>query len=351
MKNLLVFFSIIGFAFSTSVYGQNYDNLWQLYSDGNFEEVVELSKSELADNPDDPDLNSLVGRSLTELQDYYEAVLYLQKVVSYDASDPPSKAWALNYLGKCYFALGEYDKSQKYLEECIELNATKNATNSSTGWYGVFGFDSYFNDWKIVEKEHFIFHIQPNTKIKGLENFIEEREDAFTKINSYFGSTIPKKIDYFFWNSNRDAQNVGIQELGYAKPEYCLIHSLCDQSIGHEMTHVITHHLIRNPKKTSLINEGTAVHFDQTGLDKLKIAKNRLGNQYVSIIELWDNWEALSPDISYPLAGAFVKHLLEKGGKENFLELLKDQSFDNAALIYGEQLEDIITGFERILAE
>ena len=80
-------------------------------------------------------------------------------------------------MGKCYFALGKYDKSQNCLEECIELNATKNATNSSNGWFGVFGFDPYFNDWKIIETEHFIFHIQPNTKIKGLEEFIKERKD------------------------------------------------------------------------------------------------------------------------------------------------------------------------------
>jgi hypothetical protein len=117
------------------------------------------------------------------------------------------------------------------------------------------------------------------------------------------------------------------------------------------MTHVITHHLIRNPKKISLINEGTAVHFDQTGLDKLEIVKNRLGNQYISIIEFWENWETLSPNISYPLAGAFVKHLIEKGGKEKFIELLKGQTFDNAVLIYGEPLGDIIVEFEEILME
>ena len=347
MKNLLVSFFI--FILSTTAFGQNYDKLWQLYSDGNFEEVVSLSKSELDKNSNDPDLNSLAGRSLTELQNYYEAVPYLENVVSNNATDAPSKAWALNYLGKCYFALGDYRKSQNCLEECFELNATKNATNSSKGWYGVFGFDSYFDDWKTIETEHFIFHIQPNTKIRGLEKFIEEREDAFTKINSYFGSSIPKKTDYFFWNLNRDAHNVGIEELGYAKPEYCLIHSLCDQSVGHEMTHVITHHLTMNPKKVSLINEGTAVHFDQTGLDKLEIAKSRLKNKYVSILGLWENWETLSSDISYPLAGAFVKHLLEKGGKEKFIELLKNQTFDNAALIYGEQLGDIIAEFEESL--
>jgi len=351
MKNLLVLFFLFSCTFSITAYGQNHNKLWQLYSDGDYEEVVKLSKTELANNSDDPDLNSLIGRSLTELQSYNEAVPYLQNVVSNNATDAPSKAWALNYLGKCYFAIGEYSKSQNCLIECIELNATKNATKSSIGWFGVFGFDSYFNDWKTIETKNFIFHIQPNTKIRGPKEFIEEREDAFTKINSYFESTIPKKIDYFFWNSNRDAQNVGITELGYAKPEYCLIHSLYDQSVGHEMTHVITHHITRNPKKISLINEGTAVHFDQTGLDKLEIAKNRLGNQYVSMIELWGDWESLPPDISYPLAGAFVKYLIEKGGKEKFVELLKDQSFDNAALIYGEQLGEIISEFEEKLIE
>ena len=351
MKNLIVIISFFGIIFSTTAYGQNYDELWQLYSDGNYEEVVKLSKPELNNNPDDPDLNSLIGRSLTELQSYFEAIPYLQKVVSNIATDASLKVWALNYLGKCYFASGEHDKSRNCLIECIELNATKNATKSSTGWYGVFGFDPYFNDWMTIKTEHFVFYIQPDTKITDPERFIEEREDAFTKINSYFESTVPKKIDYFFWNSDRDAQNVGIPELGYAKPEYCLIHSLYDQSVGHEMTHVITHHLTRNPKKISLINEGTAVHFDQTGLDKLEIAKNRLGNQNISMLELWENWEMQPPNISYPLAGAFVKHLLEKGGKEKFIELLKDQSFDNAALIYGEKLGDIISEFEKKLME
>ena len=86
MKNLLVSFFIFSFMFSTTAYGQNYDKLWQLYSDGNFEEAVSLAKIKLSSNHDDPDLNSLIGRSLTELQSFEEAIPYLENVVSNSTS-------------------------------------------------------------------------------------------------------------------------------------------------------------------------------------------------------------------------------------------------------------------------
>jgi len=172
----------------------------------------------LVNNPNDQDLNSLVGRALTELQSFREAIPFLENVVSGSNSDASSRAWALNYLGKCNFALGDYTNSKSNFQKCIELNATKNATNSSSGWMGALGFDPFYSDWRIIETGHFIFHFPPNIRISNVDEFAEEREVALVNINSFFASSLPKKIDYFLWNSELDAQSVGISKLGFAKP-------------------------------------------------------------------------------------------------------------------------------------
>ena len=128
------------------------------------------------------------------------------------------------------------------------------------------------------------------------------------------------------------------------------------QTIGHEMTHVISQHAIRPHEKRGFINEGIAIVHDQTGRDTMHRARQAvdmgrrgIGNDpYVQVVirALWEDWQLLTNTYSYPIAAAFTHVLLEKGGKDRYLEFFVDQSYAHARQVYGADLETWIDAFE-----
>ena len=49
------------------------------------------------------------------------------------------------------------------------------------------------------------------------------------------------------------------------------------------------------------------------------------------------------------MAGAFVERLVERGGREKFLELFRDQSAETARRIYGAEFDGWVQEFEQQL--
>ena len=71
-------------------------------------------------------------------------------------------------------------------------------------------------------------------------------------------------------------------------------------------------------------------------------------NGSLSVLALW-NIQKLDEKVFYPVAGAFVEFLIEKGGKDKFLKLMQDQSLQNAHSIYHSQLQEIARSFDTAL--
>ncbi len=334
---------------SLIAFGQNnaISDLWKLYSARDFESAIEKAKPLLNNDPNNADLNLIIGRAYADKADYQNAVPYLLTTTENDTNNSWRKAWAYNYLGTCYFMLQKYEEAEKYLNECIKLNATKNATNDAYGKSLLFGYNEFYNSWKIVETEHFRFHFQKMND-EDIAIYTSVREKAFTKINSFFNSALPKKIDFFVWESREDAKSVLKANLGFAKPEFSVVHSHYQQTKGHEMTHVISNYSTTMLAKTGLINEGTAVCFDQTTHDKEKIVKGWLkaNSKKVAIKEIWSNWGAYPTELTYPLSGLFVKALIEKFGQEKFIAFFGDQSYEHAKTVFGDELDKFINTFE-----
>ncbi|MBP1618037.1 MAG: hypothetical protein H6Q14_1864 [Bacteroidetes bacterium] len=155
-----------------------------------------------------------------------------------------------------------------------------------------------------------------------IENYVSKREVAYKKINTFFKSTLPKKIDFYVWESREDAMRILKANLGFAKPDFCIVHTHYQQTIGHEMTHVISNFSTKFLNKAGLINEGTGVCFDQTNHNREQIVKDWLkaNGKKVSIVEIWDNWKGYPEELTYPLSGLFVKELIDKFGQEKFIE-------------------------------
>jgi len=325
--------------------------LSKLLEEGRFQEIILKARKELRRQPDNPEINLRLGQALTERLQFTEAIPYLEKA-NHQNDYLWIKGWALDYLGRCYFATNALDESRADFKECLELKATPNGLNDATYYDNLFGFSERFAKWSTIPSEHFIFHFEQPSKVQDTAAFIRDYENAFTKIAPFFQAKIPRKIQYFIWNSD-ELMRFFHSPGGFTNSEYCIIHARYFQSAGHEMTQVFSYYIHPFPVRVGLINEGVAVYFDQTGTDQLKLARWLLAEHdvhQVSIRELWNQWNQLPEEESYPVAGSFVKYLMEHGGEQKFKRLLADQSIENARRIYGSRLDRFIKDFEKLLS-
>lgn len=343
------FFTSIFILSSLISFGQNsaIDDLWKLYNAKDFKSAIEKVKPLLENDPNNIDLNLIMGRSYTDQADFKNAIPYLESTVKNDKNNSWRKAWALGYLGTCHFMLQDYNNSKKSTKECFDLNVTKNVTQYAYKRVLLFGFDDFYKDWKIVESDNFRFHFQDMSD-SDIKSYVSSKEETFQIINQFFNSKLPKKIDYFVWESREDAKNLLKVNLGFADPEFCIVHSHYQQTKGHEMTHVISNYSTKIINKTGLINEGTAVCFDQTNQHKEQIVKDWLkaNDKKISIGEIWANWKNYPENLTYPLSGLFVKELIDNFGQEKFIEFFGNQTYENAKLVFGANLDKVIKDFE-----
>lgn len=346
MKTTLTFFLlIIGFI----VNGQSpqVQELGKLYMSGDLDQTINKANEYLKSDPDNIEYKLILGRALADNGDYELAIPNLDYTTNNAPTNSWQRAWRLGYLGTCYYMLSDFEKSEFALKSCIDLNATKNATNYSERRVGLFGYDEFFKSWTIKESKNIRFHFQ-NMSDQEIKLYVESREKAFNEINKFFNSSLPKMIDFFVWDSRDDARRIVHRNLGFAEPSYCIIHAYWGQTDGHELTHVISHYTSAITEKTKFINEGTAVCFDQTNqyrINKIKywISTN---DKKIAIKDIWKNGKEYPDEILYPLSGRFVQELIEKFGKEKFLELFKNQTYEKVQLVYGMELFMFIKEFE-----
>ena len=87
-----------------------------------------------------------------------------------------------------------------------------------------------------------------------------------------------------------------------------------------------------------------AVCFDQSGRVNNAIHKRLLPTGGVK--ELWMNGDKYPDEVLYPIAGKFIKYLIDKFGRDKILLLNENQTFENALNIYREELSNAIKEFE-----
>ncbi|GGH48209.1 hypothetical protein IA57_04330 [Mangrovimonas yunxiaonensis] len=312
-----------------------------------FEKVIELGKQVLESEPNDFDGLLGIGKAYNFLNKFENANTYLEKAINCAKQDWQF-AWANIELMESNFAIGKIEQAKKYYKKSLEYKGTKNSTKKLRGLALLFGFDKVYENWEIMETENIIFHFQNSNSIPNKEKYIAERQKAFSNINAFFQSELPKKIDFFVWKSNEEAIKVLNKSLGFTEPKYCISHNRDNQTKGHEITHSISFWLDKANKRNRLINEGIGVYFDQTNMNRLEKAKKETQNQKIDIKDFWNNGNNYSEQILYPVAGAFVEYLILLD-KKKFLELCKNQSYENAELIYGAELKKIISEFNKQL--
>ncbi len=302
----------------------------------------------LQNEPQNSALNLKCGRDLADGGDSTGAIAYLENVLTLEAQNSRDKALALHYLGRCYFVIGEYDKSRKAFSDSANMGVGEDFASGARWYQNLLGYSDFYAPWSVLESEHFVFHFQTPSVVQDQAHFIKTREAAYKDITSFFnGVTLPHKINFFVWNSKESAmQNAGFS-LGFAVPPLSVIHSNFNQTTGHEPAHIVSANFNGFAGTSMFINEGIAVYLNQAGQNHLEITRQFLKlhpEVEISVKAVWAN--KTLPSEYYSLAGAFVTHLLEKGGKEKLLALVRRQSYPEAVEIYGAELDRLITEFE-----
>jgi hypothetical protein len=206
--------------------------------------------------------------------------------------------------------------------------------------------------WSVVETEHVRFHFPPRPRVNP-ETFAAAEEQAFSRLRATFTGSLPGKIDFYVWNTSEEAERLLGRPAGFARPDRLLIHATANQTPGHELTHVLLFHTIRPEHTTRFIEEGTAVAFDLSSRDRLALARaavQRGGITEGLILRFWEQAGRVPEDVLYPVAGAFIEHLIARAGRDRFLELLRRQTPEHARAVYGVEFDRIVRDFEASLA-
>lgn len=340
LRTSLICLSLLLIAPASAQDSPNQD-LNDLYGQGQKERVLELAWERLASSPDDRELNLLVGRCLVDLGRAHEGKPYLQRVVD-DKQADWRHAWAQFYLGTIAVQDGDDDTARVLWTEVRDAKLTQNVARSAAGSLRGFALDEAFADWRSLRTEHCVFVFSPAHADRDLQEFADAHEKAWQHLTSFFGGMPPWSVRYVVWDSVEEARNLaGIQSLGFARPEACLVHCRWDQTLGHELTHVVSYQVLKPTARTGLINEGLAVCFDLSGRDRLVTAQQAAGAAGLTAIDLpawWEQPPTGQDACFYPVAGAWVQTLLDRGGKEALLALCREQSLANAQVIYGDSL-------------
>lgn len=207
------------------------------------------------------------------------------------------------------------------------------------------------SNWDKYETADLIIYFQPNSIVPDKKEFVNVHQSAFNQINRVFQAQIPKKISMVIWNGEEDANKYGFSKLGFAMPDKCVILKSARQTVGHEMTHVISYYVSKNPQRNRFVNEGIATAFNLSKQNRLEAAKKfKEAQKYtlpISLKEAWNNRDKYPEWVYYSLAGELMRRLFFTCGREKLLLLTANQSYENAVKIYDKDLAKIIEELEK----
>jgi hypothetical protein len=254
------------------------------------------------------------------------------------------KSWTLVESIKTNFGIGNIEEAKQNFVDAKKVKGTKNSEKALREIALLIGFDELYDNWKIKVTENIIFHFDNSISDAEVEKIVTTRQKAFNEINRLFKSTLPKKIDFFVWNQKENYNTYLESSLGFTRPNLCVSHNRINQTPGHELAHNISFWKNRENVRTKFINEGIGVCFDQQKNDKLEIAKAAYEKHPMNLIDVWKKQTDLNNEILYPISGAFVEYLFNYD-KAKFFALVENQTYQNAEIIYGSQLVNLINEF------
>jgi len=328
------------------------------FNNNGYQRVVELGEQILENQSGDYSVFLLLGKAYNALNSFEKALPFLLKANEY-AEIEWQYAAAYVEIMEAYYVLGKKSKAKRFYNKGIHVRGSKKVQKKFQKLALLFGYDSVFDDWITVETQNVVFHFEDVTSIEDIDSYIEKRIDAYDEINAFYNAKLPKAIDFFVWKSEGIAQKKFKKFLGFTNPKYCISHNKLTQTVGHEIAHSVSYWYNKENTRNRFINEGIGVYFDLTKTDRMNAARDIVKYQRkihrdlknYDIRIFWKNPYEYPERIMYPIAGAFVKMLIDEN-EAKFLKLTQNQTYENAKDIYGKwHLERMISNFNKKLNE
>ena len=203
-----------------------------------------------------------------------------------------------------------------------------------------------YDRWLTHSSRHFVFHYLPDTFVaRDIAAIAEQHEQVFEANVGWLGVDYNGPIGFYFYPSAASLYRATARDSGFAINEASEVHALWvapddHQSLGHEMTHVITYWALAEPSE-ALLGEGIAVCLDHA--DPHPHARASALMESGRLVSLWDalgdDWFSHDASVIYPQSGSFVCWLAERYGTDSFSRVYGREDFP-AALeeIYGFDL-------------
>lgn len=209
---------------------------------------------------------------------------------------------------------------------------------------------------EIYVTEHYVFHYQKGSLAeREIQTISETQEKSFSKICRTLNVTYLEQINYYFTDTPRaigravwheDFPCNGVALCGGNK-----IYAVYTENIkcigSHEDTHLIS--FLLNEPASDFVVEGLAMAIDGLwwGLpNEIWGAYHKAKFPDLSVKVLFDNNSFAETDsvITYPIAGAFTRFLIDTFGMERYLELYKYKGYEYEEAIrstFGSALSEI----------
>ncbi|MDA3891354.1 MAG: histidine kinase [Salinivirgaceae bacterium] len=341
MKNLIYLLALI---ISVSVYGQERDTISQLFGSRNYQGVVTVGLEKLKNNPEDKNLNSLIGRAYTALDEFETALPYLEKGTS--SKTNWVKAWSHAYLGESYFMTGDFSNAKSHLFETVFIGATTNSVNQAKDFLNSFQMNQLSFKWTVKEAKQIRFHFQDISELENPKEYMKEREMKYKLLTRKLDTLPFKIIDYFVWNDLKTGFDATGKFPHNAKPNLCIINDYVDNNPGHALSHLFLEINYHPTIKKALIDEGIANYFAENERLPLEKVKQKLLLDSISLFDIWQNPFNYHDETVSILGASFIQYLIKSGGNSQLINLYKNQTIENAGIIY-PQLDEIIKNYEK----
>lgn len=337
------------FVFSGIYLSAQSNELQKLFSKGKHDLVIEKGLELLKQNPNDPVVNLVVGRSYAEIKKYGQAIPFLEKVITEESVEKSEdKTWAFAYLGKCYFVTGEAEKAKKAMLKCENLNPSRSVLKYYQRHLSLFQMDVFFANWETYESENIIFHFQNKTSLKDSDEFVKRKEKEVQRICDFFEEKPAKKIDYFVWEDKVEAYQKFGRPLSFSNKEFVIINSSFDQENDYEVCNLLCNIALSPKRKSMLFGCGLAVYFEKMNRNLMAEARKSIPKDRFYTMELWEQPTKYERDLSCPVGAALIEFLINKGGKEKLKNFLKEQTIANASKVYPD-FENWMKDFDAML--
>jgi hypothetical protein len=182
-----------------------------------------------------------------------------------------------------------------------------------------------YAEWGVYEEQHLTFAFLPGTWIEGsIAGIAGDHEAAYAAVVDRLALGNPPLVQLVLYPSETALYRSTARTAGFAITGLNEVHAIWSapddhQSLGHELTHVISAHALGEPNE-ALLGEGLAVCLDQSGRDYRQVGQQLVENQaWISFDHLaGDLWFEQDPEVAYPQSGSAACYLLEQYGAEQF---------------------------------